>query len=736
MKKNFYHFFKLKISNFFQAIFNLFIFFPYYFSVSQLLKTLFKPWKNLVFQKKSPGFSLNEWLEITAGNLISCGIGFSMRILLIFIFILIQLMFVILLPILILIYFCYLPLSYLVDLLEKPEEEKKNLLKQTFIKTHLLKTENLSKVEKWFEEYYLTQIKKTSWWQKENLFSIPPLARDWSVGYTPILDQFAKELTKETPHFRTLVNREKEIRQIELILSKSEGADVIIVGEEGVGKHTIVEALAKRIYQGKTSPILAYKRVLKLDMERIISQTTDFSQKEEILKKLFQEAADAKNIIIVIDDFDRYIASGFDRIDLTVPIAEFAKTNKLQIIGITTPFLYQKFIFPNEKIHRLFEKVEVFEIKEEEAEEILLQIAFEFESRFGVIIPYETVKEIIEKSNFYITDIPFPEKAIDILDETCVYANQAKIKRITPGLVDEILSQKTHIPVNLDQSLKNKLLHLEEMLEDQIVFQKEGIKKLSSTLRKSFIVARKRKKPLASFLFLGPTGVGKTETAKALAKVFFGSEENLLRFDMSFYQRKEDIPNLLGSFETNQPGLLTKAIREKPYGVLLLDEIEKGNKDLLNIFLTLLDEGYITDGFGKKVDCKSLIVIATSNAGADIIFKKGISSSQANLSSTELINYLVQNKIFTPEFLNRFDGVIVYQPLTKEAVYEIAKKMLSKIIIETERLHHIKIKISEDFINQIVKKGYHPQFGARNLERVIRDELEDKIAKLILEKNL
>jgi ATP-dependent Clp protease ATP-binding subunit ClpA len=191
---------------------------------------------------------------------------------------------------------------------------------------------------------------------------------------------------------------------------------------------------------------------------------------------------------------------------------------------------------------------------------------------------------------------------------------------------------------------------------------------------------------------------------------------------MSFYQRRDDIPNLLGSLEEGNPGLLTKTVRERPYGVLLLDEIEKADPELLNIFLTLLDEGYFTDGLEKRVDCKNLIVIATSNAGSDLIHE-----NQLN------IDYLIKNHIFTPEFLNRFDGIIVYQALTKRAIMEIAKKMLTKIINEIYKIHQIKINISDTFLNNLVEKGYSPKFGARNLERVIRDEVEDKVAKLILE---
>jgi len=739
MEKNFYNFAEVKISQFFQAVSNIFIFLPYYFSVLQLLKTLFKPWKNLILKKTKAGFSFNEVFSRLSFNLISSSIGLMMRVIVLTTYIIFQILFIALIPLVLLLFLISLPFNYFFSRLGKTKEEEKNIIKREFLENHLLKEENRPRVEQWFEIYYRSKINKSPWWRSANLFSIPPLARDWSMGYTPALDQFGEELTQEASHFKNLVNREKEIQQIEQALTKLKEANVIIVGEEGVGKHTIVEGLAKKIYEGKTNSLLAYKRIIKIDIEKIISQGIDINQKEEVLKAIFLEAAEARNIIILIDNFDKFIASGADRTDLTTIISQFAKTDKLQFIGITTLFFYQKFVFVNERICRLFEKVEVFEIDEKEAEEILLKTAFDFEQRFKVVIPFETIKEVVEKSSFYITHIPFPEKAIELLDEACVYVTQSvrdvrdRPLLVTPEIVDTVLSQKTHIPIRLDETLKTKLLNLEKLLEEKIVFQKEGIEKLSSALRKSFVMANKRKKPLASFLFLGPTGVGKTETAKALASVFFGSEAYLLRFDMSFYQRKDDIPNLLGSMDTGNPGLLTKTIREKPYGVLLLDEIEKADPQLLNIFLTLLDEGYFTDGFGKRVDCKNLIVITTSNATEP---PRLDTINNDRTSEVKSIDWLIQNHIFTPEFLNRFDGIITYHVLTKQATYEIAKKMLAKIIEEVYKIHQVRVNISENFLNNLVEKGYNPKFGARNLERVITDEVEDKVAKLILEGNI
>jgi len=727
-----------EISNFFSALVNLFIFFPYFFSVKNLLKTLFSPWKNLVAKKLEVGFSFEEWVNRLFFNLISCGIGFFARMSLLIFYFFLTIIYILSLPFIIIFFFIfYLPFKIIIFPFLEKEETKKQKLKEKFLKTHLLEEKNKLLVEAWFEHYYQRHFEKKRWWELFNLFSYPPLARDWTAGYTPTLDQYSINLCDPAYlNFRvSIVDRQKEIDQIERILSKSNFANVIIVGEEGVGKHTIVDALAKKIYEGKINPALAYKRVLKLNMEKILSEFTDEKKRENFLEELLEEALAAKNVILLIDNIDRYLASFEGRIDLTTTIEKFAKTDSIQFIGITEPFPYQKFIYPNEKITHLFEKVDVYEVSIEAAEKIILENFEILETRHQVFFPYETIKNAINKANFYITDIPFPEKAIDLLDLAAVLQRkklnllEKQWTIVLPETIDEVLQEKTHIPTTITPALSEKLLNLEKILSSQIIQQEEAISKLAQALRRSFLLLGKRKKPLASFLFLGPTGVGKTETAKAVAKLFFGSEKYLLRFDMSLYQSKDDIANLIGSIETGNPGLLTKAIRQQPYGVLLLDELEKANQDLINIFLTLLDEGYFTDGFGKRVDGKNLVIIATSNAGADLLY-----THITPINHINLIDEVINRGLFSPEFLNRFDGVIVFKPLTNQSIFDLAKKMIEKIKNDLYQLYQIKLVIDENFLRKIINENYNEKFGARNLDRILREKIEDQLAKIILAK--
>ncbi len=716
MSKKISSFYRQAIGNFLEAFINIILFLIYFFSISTLYKTLFWPWKRMEVKK-------GDWFNKISFNAISRVIGFVMRFSLIFFYFLLQSLLVLLSPIIFLIYLLIIPILFFENIFSESEEKKKELARLKFIGNHLLDQSNYQKVELWFEDYYQSNLVHKQWWKKNNLFSLPPLARDWSTGFTPSLDEYGEDLTNYVyqTNIKNIVDREKEIDLIERDLIKSNDANIVIVGDEGVGKHTIVDALAKKMYEGKTKSLLMYKRIVRLNMEKILTR-------ENFFESLLQEASEAKNVIIFIDEIDKYISSDQKKVDLSISIEKFSKTNFLQFIGITTPFLFEKYFQTNERLFRLFNKIQVKEVTKEEAETILLKTYYILEKRYNLYLPYETIKDAITKSDFFITSIPFPEKAIELLDSACILSKQIGVKNniVTPEYVDKVISEKTHIPSTITEETKDKLVHLEKLLLSQIFHQNDAINKLSSSLRRSFLLLGKRKKPLASFLFLGPTGVGKTETAKTISRIFFGSETYLVRLDMSLYQSKIDIKTLIGSIDTGNPGILSNAIRENPYGVLLLDEIEKADHDIINIFLTVFDEGYFVDGFGKNVDCKNLVVIATSNAGSDFIFKN-------NPSQENLINYLIENRIFSPEFLNRFDGVIAYNALNHNAVIEIAKRMIEEIENDVYKLYNVKFTVRDDFLNQIAQKGYDSKFGARNLERLIRDEIEDKIAKLVLE---
>lgn len=732
MNKNFGTYFKEQITFFFDVFLNIFLFLIYYFSVGQLLRTLFYPWKNLVTHKTRQGFSLEEWFNRFSFNFISSLIGFFVRSFTIFAYFIIEIFYVLLMPPVFVVFVISLPMKFFLKKSDDTNRIEKDRLIADFLAKRMLDEKNRESVLKWFNFYYDNIFFQKPWYSKESLFSMPPLARDWHMGYTPTLNQFGAEITDEYVSFRNLIDREGEIKKIEQILTKANGANAVLVGDEGVGRFTIIAGLAKKIYEGKVNSLLSYKRVFKIDIEKILAQSNDIHQKEEVLKSIFKEAKDAGNLILYIDNIERYLTSDFGKMDLTHIIQEYAQSPNLHLLTITTPFFYQKFIYPSQKINQLFEKVDVSEVNKEQAMEIILETIFDLEKQYKMVTTYEAIKEAIDKSEYYITNIPFPEKAIDLIHDSASYLKQnASDEKIflVPDVIDTVLTEKTHVPVNLTPDFKKKLVNLETILKTRVLFQDKALSKIVGVLQKAFINMGSRKKPTASFLFLGKTGIGKTETAKALAQSFFDNESQIIRVDMSFYQTRNDMEKLLGSQDTNNPGILTTEIRQKPYAVLLIDEIEKAEINILNIFLTALDEGYLIDGWGKKIDLKNLIIIATSNAASDFLMTNEISDN-------DLINLLVEKKYFSPEFLNRFDGVITFDPLKVEAIKEIAKKMISKIVSDQKIKRQISINISDDFLDQLIVNNYDPKFGARNIERVIAEEIESKIAKLILENKI
>ncbi len=693
------------IKEFFEAASNIHEFLFYFFSVKTLVRTLFHPWKNIITNKQIVGFTFEDWFSRFSFNAVSVIMGGLMRISLLIFYFLMEILFVISIPFIFAIFLLFIPILLFTNDTQKESDEKIRIMKSNFVNRHLLEPKNLATVEGWFEEYYASKIVRDRFYSKTSLFSIPPLARDWSTGYTPQLDRYSQDLTDHAYQLRIpqVIDREHEINLIERTLIKNGEANVLIVGEEGVGKHTIVDSLTHKMYLGKTNEYLMYKRVLKLNMEQILSSSTDPQQKLALLEDLFEEAVQAKNIIIFIDDFEKYL-------EFMTPIEKYGQSSLVHFIGITTPFSFQQHIFTNQKITRLFTKIDVYEMTKNEALSLLMANAFSFENRYHLNIPYETLLTLVDKSDYYVTTIPFPEKAVDLLDQVCVYASQKGIMTVTIDLLDLVLTEKTHIPTTLTDDMKTKLLNLKVGLLKSIIGQDEAINQIAFTLDRSFILMGKRKNPLARLLLLGPTGVGKTETAKTIARLLFDDTSHLIRFDMSAYQLKEDIHELLEH--------LTSAVRQHPYGVLLLDEIEKANLDLRNIFLTMLDEGYLVDGLGKRVDCRNLVIIATSNAGFE--------------NTGNLVEFLIDNYIFLPEFLNRFDNVIEYKKLDTVAILQIANKLVKDISKEILSVYHVNISVSEQFIQEVAHDLYNPKFGARDMERHLRQTIEQKVAEQVL----
>jgi ATP-dependent Clp protease ATP-binding subunit ClpC len=412
-------------------------------------------------------------------------------------------------------------------------------------------------------------------------------------------------------------------------------------------------------------------------------------------------------------------------------IVPYLRLPNFQIICITNYEGLHKNVEKNTSVLSLFEKIEVPEISADETLMVLESLVPVLEKKYKVFISFPALRDIIYLTDRYLSSLTFPEKAIKVLDEVVAYVGvSTKEKIVLPKHVEKIITEKTEVPVGeINQKEKEVLLNLEKLIHQRIINQEEAVSDVSAAMRRARSEVTIRKGPIGCFLFLGPTGVGKTETSKALAQFYFGSEKTMIRLDMSEFQDTKDIPRLIGSI--NEMGILVNQVRENPFSLILLDEIEKSHPNILNLFLQVLDEGYLTDGFGKKVDFKNTIIIATSNAGYQIILEAIKQASEWSGVKQKLIDYLFKQRTFRPEFLNRFDAVVVFKPLNKANLLDISELMLAQLKKNLSE-KGIDFVANEALKEKIVELGYNPIFGAREMRRVVQDKVENILAQALL----
>jgi ATP-dependent Clp protease ATP-binding subunit ClpC len=603
-----------------------------------------------------------------------------------------------------------------------------------------LKKEDVENLTQWLDSAQLAIERGKKFWSKENLARQGSMGKDWASGYTVTLDEFSIDWRKIVSKwsFKEIVGHEKEIESAETILARSNLANVLIVGEPGAGRKSIVEALAQKCYLAKSLPELNNKRVVELDLIKLASRIQDFEKLEVVLDQIFSEAVASGNVILVIDELHNFVGQKTQRpgsIDISSFLTKYLSAPNCQFVAITTYDGLHKNIEENRSFAEFFRKVEVSEIKDFETIRILQSYALNFEYKYKILISYPAIREIVNLTSRYMPSLTFPKKAIDVLDESVVYLQTLKEKVLLPHHIAEIISKKTEIPVGkIEVKEKETLLNLENLIHQRIVNQEEAVKGISVAMRRARAGISSKKRPMGTFLFLGPTGVGKTETSKALAQIYFGSEEKMIRLDMSEFQSISDIPRLVGAVSpVEMQGLLTTPVRENPFSLLLLDEIEKAHPNILNLFLQVLDEGHITDGQGRKVVFTNTIIICTSNAGAEIIFKE--TSQGGKVEKDKLLSSLFEKNAFKPEFVNRFDATVIFNPLTKENLLKIAEITLlglKKSLKEKE----IDFEITENLKQKIVELSYKPEYGAREMRRVVQDKVENTIAEALLSDKL
>ncbi len=602
-----------------------------------------------------------------------------------------------------------------------------------------LKKQDIENLVWWLESLKEKIGKRERWWEYENLLKKGTLAKEWTAGFTVILDKFSVDWSEKVANmgFPEVVGHQKELKQIERILAGiEEDNNVLLIGEPGTGRKSVLQALATKSILGQSLPEINYKRIKELNLPSLLAQLENKEEIEAVLDQIFQEVLRAGNIILFIDEFHNFVG-GKEKpgtIDISGILSSYLKFPQFQVFAITDFIGLHKNIEQNPSLLSLFNKVEVAGISERETLILLEKVALGLEFKYKKFISYPVLRDIIAYTDRYFPNLPFPEKALDILNETVVYVTSIREKIVLSSHVSKVISEKIQIPVGkIEEKEKKILLNLEKLIHKRIINQDKAVNEISASLRRARAQVTIRKGPLGCFLFLGPTGVGKTETAKALTEVYFGSETKMIRLDMSEFQTLQDISRLIGSVK--EQGLLTTQIRENPFSLILLDEIEKAHPNILNLFLQVLDEGFLTDGVGRKVHFKDSIIIATSNAGYKIILKALEDKEKWGNVKQKLLDYVFEKSIFRPEFINRFDDVVVFTPLTKNNLLDIAELMLKKLQKNLKE-KDIDLIITKELKEKIVELGYNPVFGARQMRRVIQNKVENVLAKAILSNKL
>jgi ATP-dependent Clp protease ATP-binding subunit ClpC len=607
-----------------------------------------------------------------------------------------------------------------------------------------------------------------------------------------------------------IIGREKEIERVAQILSRRKKNNPILIGEPGVGKTAIAEGLALRIVEKKVSRVLFGKRVVTLDLASLVAGTKYRGQFEERMKAVMNELEKAPEIILFIDEIHTIVGAGgaSGSLDASNMFKPALARGDLQCIGATTLDEYRQYIEKDGALARRFQMVMVDATTPEETIEILTNIKNKYEDHHHVSYSPEAIAACVKMSDRYISDKFLPDKAIDVMDEagarvhiknihvpediTRLEEQIENIKRqknqvvksqkyeeaaqlrdrekrlleqleiaknrwenetrkqiypVTEDNVAEVIAMMTGIPVNrVAQSEGQKLLNMNEELQGRVIGQNEAIKKLTKAIQRTRVGLKDPKKPIGSFIFLGPTGVGKTELAKVLATYLFDREDALVRIDMSEYMEKFSVSRLVGAppgyVGYEEGGQLTEKIRRKPYSVLLLDEIEKAHPDVFNILLQVLDDGTLTDGLGRRVDFRNTIIIMTSNIGVrdlkDFGSGIGFTTSAKAAQQDEIVKTTIQaalKKAFTPEFLNRLDDVIVFNSLGREHIHRIIDLSLDKLYRRMAALGY-QVQLTDKAKDFLSDKGYDPQYGARPLNRAIQRYLEDPLAEELLRGNI
>jgi len=631
-----------------------------------------------------------------------------------------------------------------------PEDLLVSLFSQNIAVSDYLKSQGLDK------EKLEKQLSKTS---------------TFVYGKKSTLEQFGIDLTEQAKNgeLDPITGRDREVERVTHILLRRTKNNPILIGEAGVGKTAIVEGLAQDIVAGKAPKDLEAKKIIQLDLSSLVAGASHRGEFEERLRAVIKETQAAGNVILFIDEIHTVIGAGDTdgALDASNIIKPFLARGKLQVIGTTTTAEYRKYFEKDKAFERRFQPVMVEEPSEESAIKMLKILVPKYEEFHKVKVSPEAIEASVKLSKRYIGERYLPDKAVDLLDEAAarvrleLNAGKRQGDEIKREDIENVVSNWTGIPITkLTENESEKLLHLEDTIHKRLINQENAVSLVAEAVRRGRIGLSSVNRPIASFIFLGPTGVGKTELAKTLAEVLFGKEQSMIRLDMSEYMEKHEVAKLIGAppgyVGYEEGGQLTEAVRAKPYSIVLLDEVEKAHPDVFNILLQILEDGRLTDNKGNTISFKNTIIIATSNIGSALIQqqlqdkkdedknKKPEVSGEVQVEEKpkdkedkfeELTKILMGElrKFFRPELLNRFDGLVVFEPLSQKNMAEVAKLGIGstkKLLL----MQGIDLEASEVALSRLAKEGYDPVYGARPLRRLVQTAIENPIAFLLIKK--
>ncbi|HVX48220.1 MAG TPA: AAA family ATPase [Candidatus Saccharimonadales bacterium] len=558
------------------------------------------------------------------------------------------------------------------------------------------------------------------------------IGRDWAFGYTPLLNRFGQNfslgIAKYGAHFDWLANSDG-VKAIEAAFDNRASA-VALVGPDGIGKTSAVYALAQKLIEGKTGQRLAYHQVIALNATDILSNASGTGQLERIMMSLASEAAHAGHVILFFDDAQLLLGGGPGSFDATQILLTIVQSGAVPIILAFAPNDYQRLRVHNQSLANQLTPVILQEQPEEGVMRILEDSALGLESHHKLLISYEALREAYRLSGRYDQDAAYPGKAIKLLGQSVTHANGSIV---TAQSVQQAIEQTRGVKASTAAPAEaDALLHLEDNIHQRMINQSHAVKVVANALRRARAGVTNPNRPIGSFLFLGPTGVGKTELAKSVAATYFGDESSIVRLDMSEYQQPDDVQRLLSTgANASEANSLLMSIRRQPFTVVLLDEIEKAHPNILNLLLQLLDEGQLTDSSGKTASFKDAVIIATSNAGAQEIRERVGRGETLESFSGQFTDQLIQSGQFKPELLNRFDEMVLFRPLNAEELAQVVQLMLGSVN-KTLANQNISVELTPAAIAKIVEVGNDPRLGARPMRRTLQKAVEDTVAQKIL----